>query len=346
MGKSDWDKKPKIKHSFKLPKFGGTKKPERNFRLKMPRFGGVKRPEVKIPIAKSKNKSRILTIFAIYAVIIVSVISAVTFYQSKHIPKGTGSEESVVKVIPKKVDESSQSQSQSQVVSSKKSQASSSKSQSLSQLAITSKVVYLTFDDGPSKITPQILKILKENNVKGSFFVTYNEDPEIQEYYKQIIDAGHELGVHSYSHIYKNIYQNPTTYMADLNKMRDFIITKTGVIPVSFRFPGGSSANLTSIANINEIIKKTKALGMNYQDWNVSSGYERENLKLAKEIYQDVLTSGLLLEEPVVLFNDYDTNVTTLEALPRIINVFKDNGYRFDTIKNVKNPVQHYKPRK
>ncbi|MDE6608589.1 MAG: polysaccharide deacetylase family protein [Lachnospiraceae bacterium] len=67
--------------------------------------------------------------------------------------------------------------------------------------------VYLTFDDGPSVYTGEILDILKEYDVKATFFVVGKEGEKYEELYKRIVEEGHTLGMHSYSHKYSEIYE-------------------------------------------------------------------------------------------------------------------------------------------
>ena len=100
------------------------------------------------------------------------------------------------------------------------------------------KVVYLTFDDGPTpNNTPRILEILKRNNIKATFFVI-GQNPDM---YKQIVNEGHAIAIHTYSHEYKQVYASVDAFFADLYKLRDLIKEKTGVDPKVTRFPGGSN---------------------------------------------------------------------------------------------------------
>ena len=89
--------------------------------------------------------------------------------------------------------------------------------------------VYLTFDDGPSTYTGELLDVLKENNVKATFFVVYNDDKEAQQYYKRIVDEGHSIGMHSYSHVYDQVYASQESFEEDVTKIHDYIQEQTGV---------------------------------------------------------------------------------------------------------------------
>ena len=90
------------------------------------------------------------------------------------------------------------------------------------------KVAYLTFDDGPSKNTLEILKVLKKYNIKATFFVTA-QNLDCIDYLKQVAADGHTIGLHTYSHDYKKIYSSDTAYFNDLNKISDLVYEQTGV---------------------------------------------------------------------------------------------------------------------
>ncbi len=113
--------------------------------------------------------------------------------------------------------------------------------------------VYLTFDDGPSSNTSRILDILADYNVKATFFVVGKEEEEYQALYKRIVEEGHTLAMHSYSHRYNEIYQSVESYSADLSKLQEFLYDITGVWCRYCRFPGGSS-NTVSQVDMHELI--------------------------------------------------------------------------------------------
>ena len=93
----------------------------------------------------------------------------------------------------------------------------------------TVRKVYLTFDDGPSGNTSRILDILAEYDVKATFFVVGKEEEQYQELYKRIVDEGHTLGMHSYSHKYDEIYQSVDSFAQDMSKLQEFLYETTGV---------------------------------------------------------------------------------------------------------------------
>ena len=136
------------------------------------------------------------------------------------------------------------------------------------------KVIYMTFDDGPSRNTDRLLDILKKYNIKATFFVTDVFDA--YEYcIKREYEEGHTVAVHSYTHNYARIYQSPEAYWNDFNLMNDVIEEQTGHRATLFRFPGGSS-NTVSFNYCDGIMStlaaQSRQKGLTYFDWNVESG--------------------------------------------------------------------------
>lgn len=204
------------------------------------------------------------------------------------------------------------------------------------------KTIYLTFDDGPSaSITPGILKILKEENVKATFFVI-NHSSTLDYLIKQEYTEGHTVGIHSYTHNYAKIYASTTAYFEDLYAMQDKIEKITGHKPTIIRFPGGSS-NTVSRKYSNGIMtiltKQVQEKGFQYFDWNVGSG-DSGDVHTKDAVYQNVV-SHLTKKSNVVLMHDFEGNIKTLEALRDIIQYGKQNGYRFARIEIDTFPAHH-----
>src|SRR5699024_5238173 len=102
------------------------------------------------------------------------------------------------------------------------------------------KAVYLTFDDGPSENTGRILDILKQYNIKATFFVTGNNQ-EHDDMIKRAFDEGHSIGLHTYTHDYASVYASEEAYFDDLKKISDLVESIIGQKSYLIRFPGGSS---------------------------------------------------------------------------------------------------------
>lgn len=203
------------------------------------------------------------------------------------------------------------------------------------------KVIYLTFDDGPSStITPQILQILREEGVKATFFVINHSDA-LNYLIKQEHDDGHTVALHSYSHNYRYIYTSSDNYFGDLNLISDKVYSITGVRSDIIRFPGGSS-NAVSKFNpgiMTQLAKQVMNKGYIYFDWNVGSGDAGE-VRSSNEVYNNV-TSRLGGYTNVVLMHDYEGNYYTLNALRAIIRYGKEHGYTFANITSSTPQVKH-----
>lgn len=201
--------------------------------------------------------------------------------------------------------------------------------------------VYLTFDDGPSSNTDQILDILKEYDVKATFFVVGKTDERSVKAYQRIVDEGHTLAMHSYSHKYDEIYESKEAFAKDLNSLQEYLYETTGVWPRIYRFPGGSS-NTVSKVDMQELIEYLTDIGITYFDWNVASGDAVSRTLPAETIVDNCLSGIEKQKESVILMHDASNKGTTVEALPRIIEAIQERG---DTgilpITDETVPVQH-----
>jgi peptidoglycan/xylan/chitin deacetylase (PgdA/CDA1 family) len=202
--------------------------------------------------------------------------------------------------------------------------------------------VYLTFDDGPSSSTEKILDILQEYDVKATFFVCGKPDARYIDAYKRIVDEGHTLGMHSYSHKYNVIYESVDSFKADLDKLRVFLFETTGVWPKYYRFPGGSS-NTVSQVDMKELVDYLEQSDIKFYDWNVSGG-DATSGATKSTIYNNVVNNVPRFKHSIVLLHDAADKMSTVEALPSIIEAIQSMD---DTvivpITDDTLPVQHIK---
>lgn len=178
--------------------------------------------------------------------------------------------------------------------------------------------VYLTFDDGPSSNTGEILDILAEYDVKATFFVVGKEEEKYQPLYKRIVEEGHTLAMHSYSHKYNEIYQSKESYVEDLTKLQEFLYDTTGVWCRYCRFPGGSS-NTVSRVDMHELIDYLEEQDMSYFDWNVSSGDASSSYISPEAIVRNSTARLPEFHEAIILLHDASNKDSTVEALPKLI---------------------------
>ena len=192
-----------------------------------------------------------------------------------------------------------------------------------------SKTIYLTFDDGPSIYTEELLDILAKYNVKATFFVVGNPSPEIL---KRMHDEGHAIGAHSLTHNYKKIYSSEENYFNDLDAMLDIIENATGERTKLIRFPGGSSNTVSKAYNIGimgRLAEKVNEKGYTYFDWNVSSGDAGETIS-SKQVFNNIIKGIKEYNVPVVL--QHDTKKYSIDAVEDVILWAFEQGYDFDVL--------------
>lgn len=182
--------------------------------------------------------------------------------------------------------------------------------------------VYLTFDDGPSGNTNRILDILADYDVKATFFVVGKEEEEYQALYKRIVEEGHTLAMHSYSHKYHEIYQSVESYSEDLSRLQEFLYETTGVWCRYCRFPGGSS-NTVSRVDMHELIAYLDEQDMSYFDWNISSGDAGSSYIGQEEIIRNCTARLRDYDEAIILLHDAADKNSTVQALPKLIETIQ-----------------------
>lgn len=180
------------------------------------------------------------------------------------------------------------------------------------------KRVYLTFDDGPSNNTDAILDILDKYQVKATFFVVGNTSDHGKEVLKRIVEDGHSIGVHSYSHKYGSIYDSEEAFFEDHQKIIDYIYETTGVKPDICRLPGGSSNTVSKIPMV-DVVRALNEKDMACYDWNISGGDATGQRLSAKEISQKVLNGTKRFQTSVVLLHDGADKDSTVDALEIIL---------------------------
>ncbi|NLP29983.1 MAG: polysaccharide deacetylase family protein [Clostridiales bacterium] len=204
-------------------------------------------------------------------------------------------------------------------------------------------VAYITFDDGPSKNTLKVLDILKEKSVKATFFVVGTNSSGDPGIYRRIIEEGHAIGNHTFSHNYSYIYKSEDNFMEDFIKMEDTLLNE-GIKTDIMRFPGGSSIGSSKHAKpslIKRLTEKIRERGYDYFDWSVDSKDGIKELR-ADEIYDNVICKSNDLEgDLVILFHDSNTKDTTVEALPKVIDELRNRGYKFDSLSKGVVDIKH-----
>ncbi len=201
------------------------------------------------------------------------------------------------------------------------------------------KTVYLTFDDGPCGNTALLLDVLKKHNAKATFFIIGNKGRK--DMIKRAYEEGHAIGVHTYTHEYKQIYKNEQAFFDDFWKTQEVIKEQTGSYTRIFRFPGGS-ANTASRVNKGIMTRLTKIMedmGYRYFDWNVASGDASGKPYTSTDIRNRVV-GGLKKHSDFAIVLQHDIHLQSVKAVDAILTWGEENGYTFLAL-DLTSPVVH-----
>ena len=204
--------------------------------------------------------------------------------------------------------------------------------------AENTKTVYLTFDDGPTKYTPEIIEILAKYNVPATFFVVGNT--EYTHYMSDIVENGHAIGLHCYNHKFKEIYSSTEAFFEDLQKIDDIVFEQTGVRSKITRFPGGSSVTQGGAKAImkqlsEEIVEK----GYQYFDWNCDSR-DKMGVKTASGALSNI-KAATEQSGNIVIVLMHDTEKITVNYLPNVIEYYQELGYEFSILSPSSPCIRH-----
>lgn len=189
-------------------------------------------------------------------------------------------------------------------------------------LYLNPKTMYLTFDDGPSEeYTDMVLDVLKEKNIKATFFLIGEYVRKYPETAKRIADEGHTIGIHCDVHDYQKIYSSVDSYIEDFEKAYDTVYEVTGVEAQFFRFPGGS-VNAYNKTVYQDIITQMEARGFVYYDWNASLGDAAKNTASPEELIHNAVDTARGRREVVMLAHDRVDN--TAYALEELIDALPE----------------------
>ncbi|MBE5897563.1 MAG: polysaccharide deacetylase [Lachnospiraceae bacterium] len=200
--------------------------------------------------------------------------------------------------------------------------------------------VYLTFDDGPSENTNEILDILDDYGVKATFFVVGKPEEEYKGIYQRIVNEGHTIGMHSYSHKYSEIYSSLDAFKNDFEQIQNLIYDTTGVESVYYRFPGGSSNKVSNI-DMSQYIQYVNDQGVKYFDWNVSNGDATSLAYTPDDLVENVMNDVVKYKTSVVLMHDTEAKDATVQALPKLIEELQKAGALILPIDGETTVIQH-----
>lgn len=199
------------------------------------------------------------------------------------------------------------------------------------------KRAFLTFDDGPSKNTKDILDILKENDVKATFFVLGSQVEVFPETTNRIYNEGHYIANHGYSHKYSNIYQSPEQVLNEYDQCNRIIANTLGVPEYNshlFRFPGGSVGG--KYADIkNQAIPVLEQNNILYVDWNALTGDSEKANPTEEYLMNNLQQTTNEKNSVVILMHDSQAKKVTVDCLPKVIEYLRQQGYEFENFYSI-----------
>ena len=201
-----------------------------------------------------------------------------------------------------------------------------------------SKVIYLTFDDGPGPYTADLLALLDRYDVKATFFVMDNGHYDLM---RQMVAEGHSIAIHSVTHNYRQIYSSVEAFFNDLYGMQRIIEEETGVKTWLMRFPGGSSNAVSRkycrgiMTTLTQMVEEA---GFHYFDWNVDSD-DAGNARSANDVFRNV-TSGVPWHDYSIVLQ-HDVQDFSMAAVERILIWGFENGYTFLPLQEDSPTVHH-----
>lgn len=199
------------------------------------------------------------------------------------------------------------------------------------------KRVFLTFDDGPSKkVTVPILDLLKQENIKATFFVLGSRAELYPEIVKRAYEEGHYIANHGYSHEYTQIYDSALSVLEEYNKTNQVVKNAIGNTMYNtniFRFPGGSVGG-----KYHDVKEEAKALleqkNIASVDWNALNG-DAEGIKTEQGLFERLKETILNKNSLVILMHDAADKIKTYNALPQVIEYLRQQGYEFKTFYDI-----------
>lgn len=199
------------------------------------------------------------------------------------------------------------------------------------------KRAFLTFDDGPSNRTIDILNTLKQENATATFFVLGSRVEYMPDVVKQIYDEGHYIANHGYSHVYTSIYSSPEAVLDEYTRCNDAVKNAIGVQEYNshlFRFPGGlvGGKYATIKSQAKELLNQNNIVNV---DWNALNGDAETQEPTVEFEMQRIKETTQNKNSIVILMHDASNKEATIQALPQIITYLKEQGYEFQNFYDI-----------
>ena len=201
----------------------------------------------------------------------------------------------------------------------------------------TAKRAFLTFDDGPSTNTKDILDLLLQRNIKATFFVLGTQVERMPETVKRIYEEGHYIANHGYSHVYSSIYSSPEAVLDEFNKCNQVVANAIQVPEYNshlFRFPGGYYGG--KYAEIKKQAKEIlKQNNIAHVDWNALTGDSEKQNPTKEYLMNNLQKTTQGKNSIVILMHDSQAKKVTVETLPEVIDYLQQQGYEFENFYSI-----------
>ncbi len=195
----------------------------------------------------------------------------------------------------------------------------------------TEKIAYLTFDDGPNiSVTPKVLDILNEEEVKATFFVIGKNVDSHPEIVKRAYEEGHFIANHGFNHNNKLLYQSSESFINEIKKTDEAIGKAIGIPDYCahvFRFPNGfMSPNNKS--KKKEMVNLLKDINYTYIDWNCLNNDSVKKYS-SYQLLNNLKKTSKNKKTLVILMHDTKDVSNSSTVLKESISYLKSNGYIF-----------------
>lgn len=291
----------------------------------------IYRQEISLAVKKRPNKNKIMLILIIIFSLIL--ISLITVQVTKILKEAKIVTEYQNQLISLKEQEEQKAQKIEEEKEAKRVKYTDRWKQSVEHIYSSDKKrAFLTFDDGPSDVTPIILDTLKQENIKATFFVLGQRVEQKPDMVKRMYDEGHFIANHGYSHVYDSIYSSKEAVLDEFNKCNTAVQNAIGDNEYNshlFRFPGGSIGGKYSELKLQakDLLKQN---GIESVDWNALNG-DAETNDLTPEFELERLQCTVQGKNSVViLMHDSPLKKVTAESLSQLIGYLRNEGYEFN----------------
>ena len=291
----------------------------------------IYRQEISLAVKKRPNKNKIMLILIIIFSLIL--ISLITVQVTKILKEAKIVTEYQNQLISLKEQEEQKAQKIEEEKEAKRVKYTDKWKQSVENIYSSDKKrAFLTFDDGPSDVTPIILDTLKQENIKATFFVLGQRVEQKPDMVKRMYDEGHFIANHGYSHVYDSIYSSKEAVLDEFNKCNIAVQNAIGDNEYNshlFRFPGGSIGGKYSELKLQakDLLKQN---GIESVDWNALNG-DAETNDLTPEFELERLQCTVQGKNSVViLMHDSPLKKVTAESLSQLIGYLRNEGYEFN----------------